>query len=216
MTELRDPHAPPRQPMLNVPAPVITLTVILMLAFGLQLAFLSDAEILHFAVSRNALTAGRLDTLIIAQFLHVNLAHVLANAAFALAFGSPVARRLGRGWWGGLVFAGLYLSCGVLAWLGFAAVHTGGAPAIGASGAVAGLMGASSRLLEHPWRVAPMNSPGVLQLGGSWLLVNFILGLIGFVPGMEGASIAWEAHLAGFAAGLILIGPAVRLSSLGR
>jgi membrane associated rhomboid family serine protease len=51
----------------------------------------------------------------------------------------------------------------------------------------------------------------VISASLAWMGLNAFVGLIGFAPGAEGASIAWEAHAAGFIAGLVLIGPWVRL-----
>jgi membrane associated rhomboid family serine protease len=45
----------------------------------------------------------------------------------------------------------------------------------------------------------------------TWTTANVLLGVTGVSPGMEGAVIAWEAHLVGFAAGLLLIGPFARV-----
>jgi membrane associated rhomboid family serine protease len=44
-------------------------------------------------------------------------------------------------------------------------------------------------------------------MGAAWIVVNLLIAVTGYAPGAEGASVAWEAHLGGFAAGLLLIGP---------
>ena len=48
----------------------------------------------------------------------------------------------------------------------------------------------------------------------AWILLNAILGLSGLTPGAAGAPVAWEAHIFGFFAGLVLIGPFARLAGL--
>jgi membrane associated rhomboid family serine protease len=139
----------------------------------------------------------------------------MMNAAFALAFSTPLARFFGPKLEGGLAFFAFYLICGVLSNLGYAAVHPQGqALIVGASGAVSGLMGASARLIGGHGRVGPMFSSAVLSMGGAWIAINVLIALVGgsFLPGSGSAGVAWEAHLAGFAAGVLLIGPFGRFS----
>ncbi len=52
----------------------------------------------------------------------------------------------------------------------------------------------------------------MVAMGAAWLVVNIVLGLIGFAPGMGVVQIAWQAHVAGYAAGGLLIGPWMRLA----
>jgi membrane associated rhomboid family serine protease len=158
--------------------------------------------------------------LVTSLFLHGGWAHVLMNAAFCLAFGAPVARLLGTGARGALVLALFYMVCGVLAGLAYVAIHPGSdGPVVGASGAVSGLMGAAARLIDgrRRWGVevlGPIRSRTVGSLAAAWVVVNLLVAVFGF-PGSGGAGIAWEAHLAGFAIGLVLIGPAARLARPG-
>ena len=153
-----------------------------------------------------------------ALFLHGGWPHALINSAFILAFGAPVARRLGLDGPGALAFFGFYLVCGALASLGFAAAHPGSeAVLVGASGAASGLMAAASRLMTRGPGLAPFNSPPVVSMAVSWLGINLViallahLGLASLNPGTGGAPVAWEAHLAGYAAGLVLFGPLLRV-----
>lgn len=211
-----DPSSADRSPNeapLNAPGGAVLLAAAIVASFPLQQRFLTDDAVGALSVSWLALADGAWSTPLTSIFLHGGWTHVLMNAAFALAFGTPVARALGRGSRGGTVFFALFIVCGVLSGLGFAAAHWGDAVgAIGASGAVSGFMGAASRLIDWPGRVSPILSPSVLRLGGGWLAVNLLLAMAGFVPGLEGAAVAWEAHLAGFVAGVLLIGPAMRLA----
>jgi membrane associated rhomboid family serine protease len=52
----------------------------------------------------------------------------------------------------------------------------------------------------------------VLGMAAAWTLVNVVLGVSGLTPGAEGMPVAWQAHLAGYAAGVLLIGPFARLA----
>ncbi len=134
------------------------------------------------------------------------------NALGALAFGAPVARLMGSGARGALGFFAFYLLSAALSSLGYAVLHLHDVnPVVGASGAVSGLMGAASRLFGRGDQLAPIWSRPVISLGASWVIVNTLMAVFGATPFMPGAMIAWEAHIAGFLAGVLLIGPTARL-----
>jgi membrane associated rhomboid family serine protease len=181
--------------------------------YALQsLAGAADGVALRFGFSPADLAAGRWGGLVTALFVHAGWAHAILNAVAALAFGAPVARLLGTSAWRGLAFFAFYLVCGVIGSLGFAVLHLGStAVLVGASGAVAGLMGAASRLVERAGRLAPFASRTVIGMGVSWIVVNLLLAVFGFTAVSGGAPIAWEAHLFGYAAGLLAIGPVAHL-----
>jgi membrane associated rhomboid family serine protease len=108
-------------------------------------------------------------------------------------------------------FLVFYLVCGVLASLGYAAVHWGREVVlVGASGAISGLMGASSRLLDRGPTLAPFTSRTVVGMALAWGGVNVLMAF-GWIDVGAGAPIAWEAHLFGYAAGLLLLAPFDRL-----
>jgi membrane associated rhomboid family serine protease len=201
---------PAREPVFNAPAAAIALVAIIVGGYALQSRFPIEAVVQALAFSPQALEQGRWHTLVTALFLHGNWGHALMNGAFALAFATPLARFFGEGARGTAIFFLFYVVCGVLSNLGYAAVHPGDAlPLVGASGAVSGLMGASSRLIAGRGRVGPIFSSPVLGMGAAWLVVNGLVGVLGggFLPGSGGAGVAWEAHLAGFLAGVLLIWP---------
>jgi membrane associated rhomboid family serine protease len=68
-------------------------------------------------------------------------------------------------------------------------------------------MGAASRLIERRGEIAPFTNRTVIGMAGAWVLVNLVIGWVGLGGVSSGAPIAWEAHLFGYAAGLVLIGP---------
>lgn len=201
---------PVREPMFNAPWPALALVAVIVGGYAVQSRFSLEGVAQSFAFSPAALTAGRWWTLLTSLFLHGNWPHALMNAAFALAFATPVARFFGGRPLGLAMFFVFYLTCGVLSALGYAAVHWGSPAAlVGASGAISGLMGAASRLIAGGGRIGRIFSSAVIGMGAAWIIVNLLVGVIGsgFVPGSGGAGIAWEAHLAGFAAGVLLITP---------
>lgn len=212
-----EPGRPPGpEPIVNAPWPVVALTVAIIGLYLLQslypLAWVADS----YAFSPH-LIAAQPERLLTSLFVHGAWAHALLNAAFILAFGAPVARLFGPRLGGVVAFFAFYLACGVLATLGFAALHWGQAAAlIGASGAASGLMGAAARLIGGRGQVGPIFSQAVTGMGLAWLLINAIMALApgGLVPGVgPTAAVGWEAHLAGFAAGVLLIGPFGRLAA---
>ena len=212
-----DGGAPRREPFFNIPWPVMTLLGVLLAAFFVQTRFGVEPMNQSFGFRPTDLGEGRYDTVVTSLFLHGGWPHVLMNCGFLVAFGTPVSRRFGLDLRGVAGFFVFYMLCGVVANLGYAGLNLGSpAPVIGASGAVSGLMGAGSRLLWRDGDLAPFRSQPVVGLATAWVLINVVFGVIlkGWAPGSGGAPIAWQVHLAGFAVGLLLLSPALRL--LGR
>lgn len=199
------------EPIFNAPWPAVLAAVSILLP-NLVLGGASDETVYRLALEPVRIWRGDVAGLVTSLFVHGGWIHALMNAAFALAFGAPVARLLGLGVRGGSVFVVFYIVCGVLAGLGYAAIHPESTSlVVGASGAVAGLMGAAARLMDRPGRLSSPLAPRALSLALSWLVINLVMAALGGFPGLTGA-VAWEAHLFGFAAGALLISLAVRLS----
>lgn len=143
-------------------------------------------------------------TLLTTLFLHGDLPHLVGNMLFLWVFGDNVEDAMGH-----LRFLAFYLLCGILAALAHALVDPYSVkPLIGASGAVAGVMGAYVML--HP-RVRvlilvvgrlPLYLPAYLILG-AWLLFQLVIPILV----KEGHAVAWWAHVAGFVAGAVLVIP---------
>ena len=205
-----------RERLINAPWPAITLVAILFVCFLLESAFGVDAVAARLGFAPQDLAHGTWQPLVTSLFLHGGWLHLLSNSAFALAFATPVVRRMGLDASGAVIFFIFFLACGVLSNLGFAALDPRDtAPLVGASGAIAGLMGATSRLLVPGRRLAPFASAPVIGMAASWISVNLVIAFLPWAaPGAGHAIVAWQAHLAGYAAGLLLIAPALRL--LGR
>ena len=207
---LNDTFREPTEPAFNAPWPALVLVAMIAGSYLLQ-RFSGDEQALVTAYSfaPSDLDVGRYVTLVTHLFLHGGWAHVGMNAVMCLAFAPPVSRLLGEGAVGAVALLLLYLVCGVAGGLAFAAFHAhdGLHQLIGASGAVSGLMGAASRLLYRQGRLAPLLDRSVVGFTGVWVALNVVLGMIGLAPGMGQVTIAWEAHLGGYFAGLLLIGP---------
>jgi membrane associated rhomboid family serine protease len=204
-----------RERIINAPLAVTGLILALVAAHAARVW--TGASIEPFAFTSEDLAQGGYAQLVTYLFVHGSWAHVLMNAAFTLAFGAPVARYFGETMRGALVFLGFFLVCGVIA----AAAYGGyvdllarlahGPPVrwalVGASGAASGLMGGAVRLIQGHGRVGRLGGRTVLIMSAGWIAINFVLGASGLTPGAGAAPVAWEAHILGYFAGLLLIGP---------
>jgi membrane associated rhomboid family serine protease len=152
-------------------------------------------------------------------FIHGDWTHLGLNAVWLAAFGSAVARRFGTLRF--LLFFVITAAAGAAAHL---ATHLGDFwPMAGASAAVSGYMAAAIRFVfqvggplgwmrGHPdaYRqpAAPLlvalRNPGVMVFLAAWFGLNLLFGVGTFSLLDEGQSIAWQAHLGGFVAGLLL------------
>jgi membrane associated rhomboid family serine protease len=84
---------------------------------------------------------------------------------------------------------------------------------IGASGGVSGLAAGAARIVGGEGGIGGLRSPFVLSMGAAWVLTNLVVALVGGALIEGGSQIAWEAHLAGFAAGLVLLRPFAALAT---
>jgi membrane associated rhomboid family serine protease len=142
---------------------------------------------------------------ITSMFLHGGWMHFLGNMLYLWIFGDNVEDRLGHGWY--LLF---YLACGVAAALGQAATQPYSlVPMIGASGAIAGVMGAYFVLYPHS-RVLTgvfivfffdvIEIPAIFFLG-IWFLMQFFSGVGSLGSEAASGGVAFWAHVGGFIAG---------------
>lgn len=147
-------------------------------------------------------------------FLHADLMHLIFNSVWLLALGTPVARRLPV-----LRFFALFFVCGILGALTHVLLlGPSPVPMIGASGAVSGLMGAAVRFalfVPGGYRMAlrygvnggivlPVRDRRVVNFSAVWIVLNVVLGLMGGLFVGAGQSVAWDVHIAGYLAGLLL------------
>jgi membrane associated rhomboid family serine protease len=162
-------------------------------------------------------------TLISSQFLHGGFMHLAGNMLFLWIFGNNIEDRLGH-----FKFLFFYLACGVLAGLTqWFFGQTSQIPSLGASGAIAGVMGAY--ILRFPQAivktVVPLgifplvfNIPAIFYLG-IWFLQQALYGLATLPSqtnvGLQSGGVAYWAHAGGFVFGAIL-GPLLGLFARDR
>jgi membrane associated rhomboid family serine protease len=202
----------PKEPFLNAPTSVLWLIALIIATHALRAALsepLADSIVVDFAL----IPARPNDVLTYVSylFLHGSYFHAIINCLWLLAFGPPVAWRLGTA-----RFLFFYFLCGIAAGLAHLIADWGSfVPVVGASGAVSGLMGGAIRILyaggpTYPEGdappLAPIFSRPVLFFSSIWLGVNVVVGVTGLGLTEEGELIAWVAHMGGFFAGLVGIG----------
>ena len=146
--------------------------------------------------------------LITSAFLHAGFAHILFNMIFLWAVGPSIEAA-----WGRSMFLALYALGIVLSTLANWALTVGHAdiPSLGASGAIAAVMGAFTiRFFREPIRIYSfLPAPAIYELPGGWLLAAWIaeqLYAAGRTGPGDGGGVAVWAHVGGFAAGAALAG----------
>lgn len=155
-------------------------------------------------------------------FLHADLLHIGLNLAWLIPFGSALARRFGA--WRYVLFMLVTAAAGALAHL---VSYPGGVePMIGASAAISGAMAGAMRFIFQErgpletWRdgagdgeayrvpavplLATFRDVRFLLFLGVWMGLNALFGLGAVSFGEPGQVIAWQAHVGGFFAGLLL------------
>jgi membrane associated rhomboid family serine protease len=142
-----------------------------------------------------------LTSVVVSMFLHGGIAHILGNMWFLWLFGNNVEEAFGH-----VRYLVVYLIGGVIATLAFVAAQPGSTvPVVGASGAIAAVLGAyfvlyPGKLVLALAFVSVIPVPAVLFLG-LWFVGQFLIA----APG-----VAWESHAAGF-----VVGAAVALAFRG-
>ena len=140
-----------------------------------------------------------------AMFLHGGWLHLLGNMLFLYVFGNNVEDRLGR-----LRYLAFYLGCGYAATYGFSLLdRTSDQPLVGASGAIAGVLGAYLVLFPRAkvWSLLtflfflPVRLPAWLVLG-SWFVLQY---LYFRGAGVSEGGVAYGAHVIGFVVGAALV-----------
>jgi membrane associated rhomboid family serine protease len=191
--------------------PFITVTIILInaIAWLFEIGLPRDALSLFLQIYGVVPANVRAQTLITSMFLHGSWSHVLGNMWFLWIFGDNVEDRFGHA-----RFIVFYLLCGIVAALAQVAVDPSSTlPTIGASGAIAGVMGAyfvmypRSRVLTLVpliiiWDIIEL--PAIVMLGLWFALQLFNSSTIGATAGARGG-VAFAAHVAGFVIGAISV-----------
>lgn len=205
MIPLRD-----TQPSYSPPIVTVILISLNILVFLFQISL--DAYERNFLIASYGIIPDRLHyySILTSMFLHGGWLHLIGNMWFLWIFGDNVEDVLGHG-----KFAMFYLLCGMAA----AVVHIllnadSHLPTIGASGAIAGVMGAYLMKFPHSKIVTlvpifvfltTVEVPAVFMLI-YWFAIQIFSGVgsIGYSNVSKGG-VAWFAHIGGFLAGMLLV-----------
>jgi membrane associated rhomboid family serine protease len=188
--------------------PYITITIIALNAVAWTFEILLPHDALNEFLTIYGVVPAYFSypTLVTSMFLHGGWMHVIGNMWYLWIFGDNVEDRVGHG-----RFMVFYLLCGVAAALGQVVVDPNSTlPTIGASGAIAGVMGAyfvlypRSRVLTLIPLIVLMpivEVPAIVLLGLWFLMQLFNAGTIAMTTSSRGGGVAFAAHVIGFVAG---------------
>jgi membrane associated rhomboid family serine protease len=162
-----------------------------------------DAFLTRWGTIPSQIVAGNgLLTLITSMFLHGGWLHLGSNMLFLWIFGDNVEDAYGH-----VLYLAFYLICGIVASLAQVLVNTSSeVPGVGASGAIAGVLGAYILLFGgRPVRVLMggiLTSVPSYVMIGLWIVTQVLSGFGSL--GQDGGGVAYWAHIGGFVAGLVL------------
>ncbi len=190
----------------TVPIVTYALIVLNVLFFFFELTG-GDAFIMQWAFVPSRFLANPASdflTLFTAMFMHAGWLHLGGNMLYLWIFGDNVEDRFGH-----IPFAIFYLLCGLAATFAQLAFNTGSnVPNLGASGAVAGVLGAY--ILMFPQQkvkvligrvVTPVSAIIVI---GLWIVLQFFSGIGSISNTADTGGVAYMAHIGGFIAGFVL------------
>jgi membrane associated rhomboid family serine protease len=192
--------------------PVVTVAVIAVnvLVFLLQIT-MSPAELERFIFTFGLVPATfTFAGVFTSMFVHGGLGHLAGNLLYLWIFGDNVEDRLGHG-----RFVVFYVATGTVAAVAQTAMDPSSTiPMVGASGAIAGVMGGYFVLYPHsrvltlfPFPVMLFEVPAIFFLG-LWFVMQFLSGLGSLAaagPGGLPGGVAFWAHVMGFVAGVALV-----------
>jgi membrane associated rhomboid family serine protease len=224
MVPIGDVNPTRRVPVMNL---ILIGLNVLVFFFELQLSDLAlDRFIFAWGVIPSSVLAAithpfapgslhAFETLITSQFIHAGWAHIIGNMLFLFIFGDNIEDVMGS-----FTYLFFYLISGIAAALAqtfVLAPFLGGVnvPSIGASGAIAGVLGAyivlyptaRVKVLVPIFIFLTYDVPAIVMIG-LWFLQQFIAGLGSLTPqAAQTGGVAFWAHIGGFVTGIILILP---------
>ena len=188
--------------------PIVTYALIALnvLFFFVELSG-GDPFIEHWSVVPRRLLANPgadFPTIFTSMFMHAGWLHLGGNMLYLWIFGDNVEDSFGH-----LKFLIFYLLCGIAATLAQLAFSTGSnVPNLGASGAIAGVLGAYILLFPRG-QVKVLMGRGVIPMPalvviGLWIALQFVSGFGSITNSAETGGVAYMAHIGGFLAGIVL------------
>ncbi|MDY6969504.1 MAG: rhomboid family intramembrane serine protease [Spirochaetota bacterium] len=211
MIPLKDEIPTNRFPFITIA--IIVINVLIFLYQISQKAYISQANVVYFGIipyrvthffefSTTPFSLNPLLTFFTAMFFHGSILHIIGNMLYLWIFGNNVEDAMGH-----LKFLFFYILCGIIS--SFAHIFAepySKIPMIGASGAIAGVLGAY--LILFPYSkvltaviifvfIRLIKIPAVIILG-IWFLIQI-------TSIRSGGGVAWYAHIGGFVIGILLV-----------
>ncbi|MBB3932715.1 membrane associated rhomboid family serine protease [Kaistia hirudinis] len=224
-----------REPVFNLPPVMVASLAVLVAIHAIRVFLLTSDQdayvIATFAFIPIRITglenlgfawpggvAGDVWTFLTYALLHGDWLHLLNNAFWMTAFGSPLAWRFGT--WRFLGLSAVGAIAGAAAHLALSPY--GASPLVGASAAISAQMAAVARFAFAPGgrlsgrRIGPaadfapaltigemLRDRRAMSFLAVWFVLNLVFGLIFTPPGVQSSQIAWESHIGGFVVGLL-------------
>jgi membrane associated rhomboid family serine protease len=216
------------RPVSRLPLANLNIIFLNVLVFVLEISF--DAGLVELWAFTPAHLTAFLDgsgsfqavlTVVTSTFMHASWSHLLGNLMFLWVFGQAIENAFGS-----RMYVSFYLICGIMANLAQYLLDPASTiPNLGASGAIAGVMGGymalypSSTIAIFVWPLSlftgrDLRVPAWLMLG-LWFAVQVILGVNGLSEVGDAGGVGYWAHIGGFVTGLVLallVRPGVRES----
>jgi membrane associated rhomboid family serine protease len=188
--------------------PLVTTAIIVVnvIVFGMELMG-GEAFVLKWSeIPANIVAGHHWATILTAMFMHGGWMHIIGNMVYLWAFGPEIEDAMGIP-----KYLAFYLLCGLAASLAQTAVMPGSTiPNLGASGAIAGVMGAFLVTYPHDkirtvlllgWFSRITFIPAALLIG-FWFLIQ-LFNQVGAVADVQGGGVAYAAHVGGFLFGAV-------------
>src|SRR5574337_712132 len=214
MIPLRDNLPSATHPVITVLLILACTAVFVYVFYGLESDAAVQRVVLHYgAIPSRLLAPGGLaqaaPTLVTSLFLHGGWLHLGGNMLYLWIFGDNVEDLMGHT---GFLF--FYVLSGAVATASHALLNpTSTAPLVGASGAIAGVLGAYLVLFPRArirslailgYYITTVSIPALVYLP-VWFLLQFYSGVASLGAGAGGGGVAWWAHVGGFVTGIVLV-----------
>lgn len=165
-------------------------------------------RVTHYLQASNSTSIDTFFPFLSSTFLHGGFIHLIGNMWFLWIFGDNIEDKLGH-----VKYLVFYILCGAIASSAHVFFNSQSEiPCIGASGAIAAVLGAY--MVTFPRArvvtIVPIffflqiiELPAVVVLG-FWILIQFFSGAVSLTASTSGAGVAWWAHVGGFVSGITL------------
>jgi membrane associated rhomboid family serine protease len=200
------PQRDESRPLSRFPIILVLIITANVIVFLVEMA-LGDSFILRYSLKPAEVARGlHLETLFTSMFMHANFFHILGNMIYLWVFGDE----LEANYLGPIRFGLFYLVCGLAAGGLQIAVNPGSTvPTLGASGAIAGVLGGflivfpRDRILVYIFPFWHVRITALILIG-FWFVIQLING-VGSIMSSAQVGVAYFAHIGGFIAGAVLI-----------